>query len=105
MFDSAAKTTVEQLNMFSETKDAHIQYIIWNMIKDKKNGFNILYKTKIILEALHGAGTQMCYCKHNKLWDRFPLEEMKYLTFSFPHSGNELKRGVICCGSLLPKSG
>ena len=33
-------------------------------------------------------------CKCDKLWVRFSLKEMKYLIFSFPHSGDEAKRGV-----------
>ena len=39
----------------------------------------------------------MCDCKHDGLWVRFQLEEMKYLfkfIFSFLRSGGEVKRGV-----------
>ena len=39
-------------------------------------------------------GAQACDCKRDRLWVQFPLEEMKYLTLSFPRSGNELKRDV-----------
>ena len=32
--------------------------------------------------------------RSRRLWVRFPLREMDYLIFSFPRSGNEVKRGV-----------
>ena len=44
-----------------------------------------------------GAGAQACDCKRNRLWVRFPLDEMKHLfkfIFSFLRSGVEAKRGI-----------
>ena len=48
------------------------------------------------IEDYSSAGAQACVCKHNRLWDLFPLEEMKYLIFLFPLFGstNEAKQGV-----------
>ena len=33
-------------------------------------------------------------CKGDRLWVRFPFEEMKYFIFSFTRSAEEVKRGV-----------
>ena len=33
-------------------------------------------------------------CKRDRLWVRYPFEEMKYLIFLFSRSGNEAKRVV-----------
>ena len=30
-----------------------------------------------------GIGAQVCDCKRDRLWNRFPFERMKYLIFSF----------------------
>ena len=35
---------------------------------------------------------QACDYRRGRLWIRFPLEDMKYLIFSFPCSGNGAKR-------------
>ena len=42
-----------------------------------------------VFEARRGAVAQACDYKFNKMCVRFALEEMKYLIFSFPRSGNE----------------
>ena len=41
-----------------------------------------------------GSWAQSCVYKRHRLRVRFSLEEMKYLLFSFPRSGNQAKRGV-----------
>ena len=45
-------------------------------------------------EVSRGAGAQTCDCIRERLWGRFPFEEMKYLFFSFLRSGVEAKSGV-----------
>ena len=37
--------------------------------------------------------------KRDRLWVRFPLEEIKYLILSYPRFGNGAKRGVEMCYS------
>ena len=37
-------------------------------------------------EASRGTKAQTCGCKCDRLWLRFPLEEIKYFVFSFRHS-------------------
>ena len=39
-------------------------------------------------------GEHMCDCKRDWLWIGSPLEELKYLIFSFLRIGVETKRGV-----------
>ena len=41
-----------------------------------------------------GAREQACDCKRDMLRVRFLFGEIKYLIFSFPRSGNEVKHGV-----------
>ena len=41
-----------------------------------------------------GAETQAYDCEYDKLWIRFPLEEMKYLLFSFIGSSVEAHNGI-----------
>ena len=42
-------------------------------------------------EASRGAVAEVSDSKRNRLWVRFPFEEIKYLIFSFPRSGNKTK--------------
>ena len=46
-----------------------------------------------IIEASRGTVAQACDCKRDRLWARFPFEEVKYLIFSFRRSGVGAKRG------------
>ena len=46
------------------------------------------------IEASRGTRGQACDCKRDRLWIRFPLEEIKYLMFSFHCSGVEAKCDV-----------
>ena len=41
-----------------------------------------------------GVAAQACDCKRALLRVQFPFEEIKYLIFSFPRSGNNAKYGV-----------
>ena len=38
--------------------------------------------------ASRGAEAQACDCIRDRFWIPFPLEEMKYLTYSFPRFDN-----------------
>ena len=44
-----------------------------------------------------GEVTQMCDCKRDRFWVRYPLKEIKYLIFLFSRSGNSTRRGVEFC--------
>ena len=46
----------------------------------------LLYLNKIETGCV--AEAKACDCQHDRLSVRFPLEEIKYLIFSFPRSGN-----------------
>ena len=59
----------------------------------KYNNFNSIIgkiDTKIEIKGNCDAGAQAWDCKCDRLWVRFPLEEMKYLIFSFPRIGNAI---------------
>ena len=53
-----------------------------------------MFKDINIQRLIHGAGAKACDYKHDRLWVRFPLEEMKYKYFLFLRFGVEAKRGV-----------
>ena len=46
-----------------------------------------MFKDINIQRLIHGAGAKACDYKHDRLWVRFPLEEMKYKYFSFLRFG------------------
>ena len=57
--------------------------------------WNVFFK--FITYRPSSEGAQVCDSKRDRLWVRFPLEDMKYLftfIFSFLRSGVEAKRGV-----------
>ena len=72
-----------------------------------------MFKCLYNYDASRGAGVQACDCKRDRLWVRFPLEEMKHLIFSFLPFGVEAKRRVKfrhstrngCCNRRKTESG
>ena len=59
-------------------------------------GYSVKLKKIIttIYEVRRGTGAQVCDFKRDRLWGRFPIEEIMYLIFSFHRSCNDIKRGL-----------
>ena len=50
-------------------------------------------------------GAQACDCISERLWVRHPLEEMKYLIFSFPRSSQSAALTSATQYTMLPEFG
>ena len=64
------------------------------------NGYDAFYSivANILLRGHTWRSGTRCDCKTDWLWDRYPLDEMKYLLkfiFPFLRSGVEVKRGWL----------
>ena len=70
--------------------ESEIKYILWKWTGNFL--LVIIIITLIIIEANRGTRTQACDCTRDRLWLRFPVEELKY--FHFLHSGIVAERDV-----------
>ena len=52
-----------------------------SILVNRGNKYDIL-NVYLDIVASYGAGSEVCDCKRDRLWVRFPIEEMKYLIFS-----------------------
>ena len=66
--------------------------------------FAILIILIIKIEASGSAKVKACDFKCDRLWNRFPVEEMEYFIFLFIRSGNETRSGVVFRRSALNAS-